>query len=291
VSYALVTPVRDDVENLERLAACVAEQTMLPKRWIIVDNGSVDDTGQRARELAAKHDWIELCTSPATTVAEPGAPIVKAFHAGLARLSDPVDVVVKLDADVSFDTDYFERLLLAFEHQPLLGIASGECLELRNREWRSTHVTAGHARGATRAYRWECLQELLPLPERMGWDTADELQANVRGWETGTVRDLAFYHHREVGSRDGLPWTRWVRQGEACHYLGYSLSYLLLRTLHRSIRQPAAVGMLVGYLSAAVRRGDRLDDIAVREHLRSRQSLRRLHLRAREAFGRPTTRT
>ena len=232
--YALITPVRDDAENLERLSGSVLEQTVQPERWIVVDNGSVDATRECVTKLAGQWSWIDLASSAATAAAEPGAPIVKAFHAGLRLVPQPVDIVVKLDADVSFDADYFERMLSAFAADPTLGIASGECFELRSGEWQPTYVTAGHARGATRGYRWECLQELLPLPERMGWDTADELQANVRGWRTGVIRGLAFYHHREVGARDGLPWTRWLRQGEASHYLGYSFSYLLLRTLHRS---------------------------------------------------------
>ena len=286
--YALITPARDDGENLERLAASVLEQTAPPERWVVVDNGSTDTTCQVVTELSARHGWISLVTSPATPAAEPGAPIVKAFHAGLKTLYEPVDVVVKLDADVSFGADYFERMLAAFADEPSLGIASGECLEWRDGNWRVTHVTAGHARGATRCYRWECLKELLPLPERMGWDTADELKANVRGWRTGIIPGLAFYHHRNVGSRDGPPWRRWLRQGEASHYLGYSPLYLAVRTFHRSIRHPAAAAMLVGYVSAAARRAETLDDPAVREHLRRRQSLRRLHLRVLEAFGRPT---
>ena len=288
VRYALITPARDDGANLERLAASVLEQTCLAERWVVVDNGSADTTRQVVTELSDEHGWISLISSPATPVAEPGAPIVRAFHAGLETLHEPVDVVVKLDADVSFGDDYFARMLAAFADEPSLGIASGECLEWRDGDWRVTHVTVGHARGATRCYRWECLQELLPLPERMGWDTVDELRANVHGWRTGVIPGLAFHHHRKVGARDGSPWARWLRQGEASHYLGYSLPYLAFRTLHRSIRQPAAAAMLVGYISAAARREETLDDPAVREHLRRRQSLRRLHLRVLEALGRRT---
>src|SRR5262249_8904854 len=113
---------------------------------------------------------------PPTAAAQPGAPIVRAFHAGLERLPTPTPaVVVKLDADVSFAEGYFETLVREFERDSSLGIASGDCLEERDGQWRTMHVTEGHARGATRAYRWKCLCELLPLPERMGWDSIDEL--------------------------------------------------------------------------------------------------------------------
>ena len=286
LTYALITPVRDDEENLARLASCVTEQRRLPQKWVIVDNGSIDGSTELAASLAERHDWIEVATSHPTANAEPGAPIVRAFHAGLERIHGKPDVVVKLDADVSFAPDYFEGLLECFDNEPRLGIVSGECLELRGGDWKPVYVTEGHARGATRAYRRQCLDDLLPLPERMGWDTVDELKANVRGWNTGIASGSAFYHHRAVGERDGLPWARWVRQGTACHYVGYRFPYLVLRTARRSLRNPAAVGMIVGYLSAASRRREKLDDPAVLEHLRRRQSFRRLHLRVRETLGR-----
>jgi biofilm PGA synthesis N-glycosyltransferase PgaC len=286
LTYALITPARDEADNLRRLAECVASQTVAPQRWVIVDNDSSDESRVVAAGLAHRHDWVRVISTSASRAAEPGAPIVRAFHAGLRELDGPADVIVKLDADVSMNPAYFENLLRAFRDDPALGIASGECLEQDGGEWTLRPVTHGHARGATRAYRWECLQAVLPLPERVGWDTVDEVKANVGGWRTGTIPGLSFHHHRTVGERDGAPWARWVTQGSAAHYLGYRFSYLVLRTLHRTLQQPAAIGMLVGYAAAAVRREKRCDDPRIRVHLRRRQSLRRLPLRVREAFGR-----
>jgi biofilm PGA synthesis N-glycosyltransferase PgaC len=282
-TYALITPVRDEVENLRRLAACVIEQTVRPQSWIIVDNGSTDDSWELAEELGDRHAWITARSTPPTARAEPGTPIVVAFHAGLRELDD-VDVVVKLDADVSFDPTFFEELLTAFREDPKLGIASGECLEQEGTEWVVKPVTVGSARGATRAYRRECLEAVLPLPERVGWDTVDAVRANLAGWRTGTIPTLFFRHHRRVGQRDGAPWTRSVRQGAAARYLGYRPSYLVFRTFHRAIRNPSALGMLFGYATAAARREERCED-QVRAHLRGRQQLRQLQRRAREALG------
>jgi biofilm PGA synthesis N-glycosyltransferase PgaC len=285
LTYALVTPVRDEEENLRRLAEAVAGQTVTPTRWLIVDNGSHDGTPELAQELERQYHWVNALSSPGTPSAQPGGPVVRAFHVGLEQINEPADVVVKLDADVSFEPAYFEHVLRAFSDDPDLGIASGECLERRGTAWKISHVTSGHARGATRAYRWQCLHELLPLPERFGWDTVDEVKANVLGWKTGTIPGVCFYHHRDVGARDGAPWSRWVRQGDGAHYLGYRFPYLLARTMHRSLRNPAALGMLVGYASAVARRLPRHEDPAVLAHLRKRQSLRRLPSRAREALG------
>jgi poly-beta-1,6-N-acetyl-D-glucosamine synthase len=286
LTYALVTPVRDDEPNLRRLAEAVTSQQAAPKSWVIVDNGSKDGTIELARELQRRHVWVRVLSSPPTEVAEPGGPVVRAFHTGVQGLKEPTDVVVKLDADVSFEADYFQRLLSEFSSDRRLGIASGECLEQNAGRWQVRPVTAGHARGATRAYRWDCLQAVLPLPERLGWDTVDEVKANVLGWTTGTIPGVRFYHHRPVGARDGAPWSRWVRQGSGAHYVGYRFPYLLARTIHRSLRNPAALGMLVGYFGAVARRSERHEDRAVLEHLRKRQSMHQLPRRAREALGR-----
>jgi poly-beta-1,6-N-acetyl-D-glucosamine synthase len=286
LSYALITPARDEAENLRRLAACIVEQTLLPTQWIIVDNGSTDETRGVAERLAGLHDWIAVHSITGEDAARPGAPVVRAFNAGLEILAEAPDILVKLDADVSVERAYFERLAAAFQTNPSLGIASGKCLELRDGVWREIHVTGGHVRGASRAYRWACLQDVLPLEEVVGWDGIDELKASVFGWTTGSVPGIAFYHHRKVGQRDGSAHARWTRQGEGSRYMGYRFWYLVLRTAHHMRRDRAAIAMILGYLRAAARREPRYRDERVRHYLREQQSLRMLPRRVREALGR-----
>lgn len=284
--YALVSPIRDEETNLRRLAESLREQIALPSAWVLVDNGSTDGTVQLAAELTAQYEWVTMLEVEGDPHAQPGAPIVRAFHAGLDHVPPETDVIVKLDADVSMAPDYFERLLQAFDEDPLLGIASGVCLELRGDDWRPTHVTGDHVRGATRAYRRACLDQLLPLEERMGWDGLDELQANVLGWSTRIVPDTSFYHHRPLGARDRGRGGRWRALGESAHYMGYRPTYLTLRALHHARRDPKALAMLWSYAAAAIRRKPVYGDLRVRTHLRQQQRLRNLRTRAREARGR-----
>jgi hypothetical protein len=195
---------------------------------------------------------------------------------------------VKLDADISFEPTYFEQLLAEFRRRPRLGIASGVCLEQNAEgEWVQTRVTGDHARGAVRAYRRECLEEVGPLENRMGWDVVDQLRAVVRGWEAGLVQDLVFYHHRRVGERDGGGRRRWQALGESSYYMGYRWSYLVLRALHHAPRDPGALALLTSFAAAAIRRGPRLDDAAVVAHLRNEQRLRNVRSRVREAKSPP----
>jgi poly-beta-1,6-N-acetyl-D-glucosamine synthase len=282
----VITPARDEAENLVRLADCLAAQTARPRTWIVVDNGSTDGTRELAEELSRTHNWIRVISTDGESTAVRGAPVIRAFNAGLDELVELPDVVVKLDADISFDPDHFERLLAEFAADPTLGICSGSCWELENGAWRQHFTTRTSARGAARAYRRECLEAVSPLEESMGWDGIDELKANVRGWRTGTIQDLPFRHHRRVGERDGATRVAWATEGRLSHYMGYRFGYLLVRALYRARRNPAALAMVWGYLGAALTRRPQCADAEARAYLREQQRLRNLRQRVGEALGR-----
>jgi biofilm PGA synthesis N-glycosyltransferase PgaC len=285
-SYAVVTPARDEADNLPRLADSLARQTVLPLAWHIVDNGSTDGTDRVAQEIAAQHPWVRLLSIPGASSAERGAPAVRALLAGIAALDEPPDVVINVDADISFQPDYFERLLAKFTSDPSLGIASGGLLEFERDAWRPRHLTGSTVLGASRAYRWQCLQEIMPLEQRMAWDGLDEFKANAGGWRTQAFEDIWVNHHRREGARDGTSWAARRNQGHAAHYIGYRPWYLVLRAVWQARRDPSALAMISGYAAAALRREPRFDDERARAYIRGQQSLRNLRSRAREATGR-----
>jgi len=279
----VVSPVLDEHENLPRLAAALAAQSVVPAAWIVVDTGSRDGSTEITDALASRHDWIRALA--VETGRARGGPIVRAFNAGLAEVPSACDIVVKLDADVSFADDYFERLLEAFARDPRLGIASGTCFEQHDGEWCERHVTADHVWGASRAYRRACLEQVSPLEERMGWDGIDVLKANARGWRTGIVPGLAFRHHRGEGGREGSRAAPWLARGRAAHYMGYRPSFVVFRALGHARRDPAALMMIPGWLKPALLREQTCTDTEARAYLRRQQRLRELPMRAREAHG------
>jgi hypothetical protein len=286
VSYALVTPARNEAANLRRLAASLEAQTVPPTAWVIVDDGSDDETLEVARGVA----WATALRSPhadddvETRGRRTGRDIL-AFKAGVAALPEEPGFVVKLDADVSLEPDFFERLLAEFDADPTLGIASGICLEQdADGAWRPYHVTRDHVRGATRCWRWACFRDVSPLLERYGWDHVDEITARLRGWSTRSIAGLPFYHHRPVGGRDGGR-RQWQLEGELAWFVGYRFSYVVLRALFRGRRERAAFASIPSFLAAALRGDDRVPR-EQRRYLRREQGLRRLPLRARQALGR-----
>jgi biofilm PGA synthesis N-glycosyltransferase PgaC len=284
-TYAVVTPVRNEADNLPRLARSLEAQTILPSRWLVVDNGSDDGTVAVAEGLAADLPWMTVVRVPDAGDAARGAPIVRSLHAGIERLEDdPPDFFVNLDADISFDPDYFERLLRRFADDPDLGIASGSGYEQDSGVWRQRHLTGDTVWGGSRMFRWSCLQDVLPFEERFAWDGIDQIKANSRGWRTKAFVDLPFRHHRREGERDGRFASR-VAQGRAAHYLGYRGWYLGLRALRHMPREPAAVGLVWGYTRAALGGEPRCADERARAYLRRQQSPAQLPLRARETLA------
>jgi poly-beta-1,6-N-acetyl-D-glucosamine synthase len=289
LTYAAVTPARDEEQNLRRLADSLLRQRLRPVRWVIVENGSSDNTASLARELAARHPWIELVHTEAGDMYDRTSPYMRAWHRGVEELAGAGDLVVKLDADVSFGPEYFEGLTSAFERDPKLGIASGTLWEERDGRWEEIVLLGDHVWGPTRTYRRACLAEVLPLDDGIGYASIDEVKAHLAGFRTATLRQLPFRHHRPEGAGEGSRWRSWSEQGVAAHYTGYRFSYLIARALYRVPGDPASLGLLSGYLRATLSRFPRYRDPTVVEALRESQrarnfaSLVRSRLRTRTA--------
>ena len=277
LSYALVTPARNERDNLQRVADSIIAQDHRPTWWIIVDDGSDDGMDAVAHELARRHDWIVVTGTGAS-----GGDLAKgrrrgrdllAFRRGLSVLPAPVEVFVKVDADTSFDPYYFARLLEHFETQPDLGIAGGSCYEFVDGDWKRIKVSGSHPRGASRAYRWALLDDVFALEPELGWDGVDEVMAELRGYRTAALVDLGFRHHRKVGERDGR-----LRAGTAlgrqAWYMGYRPSYLMLRALYRARENAASLAMVSGYALAAVRGAPQCPNPTVTHRIRESQRLR-----------------
>jgi biofilm PGA synthesis N-glycosyltransferase PgaC len=277
--YAVVTPARNEEANLQRLAAAMIAQEHPAFVWAIVDDGSTDGTPEVLAALAAEHAWIRVHERPQADREESladgrrKARDLDGFLLAAAPLRDDVDVIVKVDADVDFDPDYFAQLVGRFQADPKLAIASGTCYEQDGGEWVRRTKAESTVWGATRAYRSDCLADLMALEPCMGWDGLDEISVQLRGLRTQTFIDLPFRHHRPEGGRELSSLHQGEALGRAAWYMGYRPSYLTLRALYRARQEPAAIGMLWGYFGAARRRAPQCPNKQLVDALRERQRL------------------
>jgi len=282
----VLTPARNEADRLPGLAESLARQTLRPRRWLILENGSNDGTYEVAVQLAARHDFVRpMKLAMPAAAPDRGAPVVQALHVGIDALEPDDGLVLKLDADVTIDEHHIERLAAEFLQDARLGVASGSCLEEHGGRWRTQHMTGHMVWCAARAWRRDCLQDLVPFEERFGWDSIDVAMARVNGWRTRVLKDLTFRHHRIEGERDGRSAAAWINEGRGSHFLGYRPTYLLLRAAGNALRDPRALMMAWGYVSSALGNSPQYGDPRVLKLLRDQQRWRHVGSRVREAFG------
>src|SRR5271165_773 len=291
----LVSPVRNEAAHLERVADAVKRQTRPPDLWVIVDDGSTDDTPEILAHLAESIDFVRVLVR----TSEPGqaarvkdrlatAAAPRTFNVGLNSVDwRRFTHIAKLDGDTELAPDYFERLLAEFERDPMLGLAGGVYADPdpHGDGWRVVPLAVEHhVPGSLKCYSLPCLEAIGGVQELLGWDTVDEATARMRGFRTRAFPDLVVRHHRPWGSADGTLRGR-ARHGQCYYIVHYTLAWVTLRSFKVALERPrglSGVAFLYGYLSAAVRRVPRVEDREFRRFIR-----RELRERARhEVAGR-----
>ena len=187
VRYVVITPARNESDNLGHTIRSMVSQTWLPVRWIIVNDGSTDDTDKLIDAAARKYPWIHAVHRADRGFRKQGGGVIDTFYDGLDRIEPGSwDFLVKFDADLSFESNFFELCLIKFTKDPKLGIGGGMICHNANGNLvcESPGDPAFHVRGATKIYRKECWVAIGGLQRAPGWDTIDELKANMMGWVT-----------------------------------------------------------------------------------------------------------
>jgi len=276
--YIIITPARDEEEHIEKTILAVVEQTVRPAQWIIVNDGSRDNTGAIIDSYARIHPWIIALHRSNRGFRQAGAGVINTFYDGYARIdSSEWDFIVKLDADLTFSPDYFESCFAEFDKDPRLGIAGGGIYHQTAEGLSLETAPDFHVRGATKIYKRDCWEALGGLLRAPGWDTVDEVKANMLGWSTRSLPHLKLLHHRFTGAADGA-WKDWVKNGRANYVTGYHPLFMLLKCARRLIKKPyviGAVGLSWGFLSSYCKRTPQVDDQTVIKYTRNQQ-LRRL---------------
>jgi glycosyltransferase involved in cell wall biosynthesis len=260
--YVVISPVRDEARHIEHTLKSMASQTLKPAAWIIVDDGSTDATAEIVGRYVQKEGFIRLSTNSRIGPRQPGAAVIQAFNRGCELIgSQPYDFIVKLDCDLSFAPDYFEKLIGRFSADARLGIASGVYFEKdKNGAWRMIDMPAYHAFGACKVVRRQCFEDIGGFVAAKGWDTVDEIRAVSRGWTTRHFVDLETRHHKPEGTGIGVLKTSRMH-GEIYYATGGDPLFFVLKCLRRLAVPPRplnALALVQGYVRAAVSRKSKL---------------------------------
>jgi biofilm PGA synthesis N-glycosyltransferase PgaC len=279
--YIIITPARDEEAHIEKTIQSVIRQTVCPAQWIIVNDGSHDRTGEIADQYAALYPWITVVHRANRGFRQAGGGVIAAFNDGYARITMPDwQFVIKLDADLSFDPDYFERCFAEFARDPRLGIAGGGLYHLQDGVLKLEACPRFHVRGATKIYKRECWDQLGGLLMAPGWDTVDEVKANMLGWTTRTFNEVQVLHHRFTGAADGS-WKDSVKNGFANYVAGYHPLFMFLKCIKRAASRPyfvCSIGLAWGFLKGYFHNSPQLADREVINYTRLQQKRRLLRM-------------
>jgi poly-beta-1,6-N-acetyl-D-glucosamine synthase len=261
-SYVLITPARNEGAFLETTIESVIHQTLLPTKWVIVDDGSSDATPEIIGRYLGQHPWLEMVQMPQRRDRS-FAGKVQAFNAGFERVKDLYyEVVGNLDADISFGEDHFEFLLRKFSENAKLGVAGTVFTEEGYNSATDSFEGYKHVSGQCQLFRRSCWEEIGGyIPHRAGGiDWMAVTTARMMGWETESFRERSFVHHRHLGTAERGVLASSFSYGEKDYYLGGHPLWEFFRVAYRATKRPYVVdglAMGLGYLWAFLRRTPR----------------------------------
>lgn len=273
----IVSPVRNESEFIGKTLKSMVDQEHRPAKWVIIDDGSSDDTYKIVKEYADKHSWIQLVKKPDRGVRAVGPGVVETFNFGLSTVNiDDYDFVCKLDGDISFLPTYFKSLLKKFRDDPRLGAASGKpYIEVGGKiipERTNDEMVAGQMN----FYRRECFIAIGGFVQQVHWDGIAFHRARMEGWRTHSFDepDLRFMHLRLMGSSHKSIVTGRLRWGKGQYFLGTHPLYVLAIGVYRALEKPFVIGgmlIVVGYLRSALKREPRYEYPGFRKSLHAWQ--------------------
>ncbi|MGA7838083.1 MAG: glycosyltransferase [Ignavibacteriaceae bacterium] len=258
-SYVLITPARNEADYIEKTIKSVINQTILPQKWIIVSDGSTDRTEEIVNYYISKFNFIELLKKKNNEDRNFGSK-ARAISIAYNKLRElDFELIGNLDADVSLDVNYYERMLIEFEANPNLGIAGGVRYDLIKGRFIKLNCAPDSVGGPFQLFRRECYEEIGGYkPSRFGGiDAIAEISARMNGWEVKMFPQYKILHYRPTGTATDNVLKQKFRAGIRNYSLGYHPLFLFLRSYKTITIKPYFFGSIIilfGYLWASMRR-------------------------------------
>lgn len=252
MNFYIIIPAYNEEAHLQKTLHSLISQTLLPKKLMVVNDNSTDDTQKIIDSFKKEHSFITSITTSSEKKHQPGSKVIEAFYQGLQHLDNNYDVICKFDADLIFPKNYLEAVANTFQQNPKCGMAGGFCYIEKNGTWVLENLTnKDHIRGALKAYKKECFQQMDGLKRAMGWDTLDELLAQFHGWKIMTDENLQVKHLKPTGhsyrSQAGK------KQGRAFKQMRYGLWLSLIASAKLALKKKSPsyfVHSIRGYINS-----------------------------------------
>jgi len=236
MNYYIVIPSHNEEKFISLTLQSLVEQTVLPKKIVVVNDNSTDQTADIVLAFAKEFAFISLVNKTSEAIHLPGSKVIQAFQKGLETVDENYDFIVKADADLIFPSNYFETIIKHFQSDSTIGMVGGFAYIEKNSDWILENLTdKDHIRGAFKAYRKECFQQIGGLKQAMGWDTVDELLCNFFDWKVVTDETLKVKHLKPTGANYSK--TARYKQGEAFYSLGYGFFITAIASLKLAMRK------------------------------------------------------
>jgi poly-beta-1,6-N-acetyl-D-glucosamine synthase len=267
----------------------VINQSVRPAKWVIVDDGSSDDTPTILSEYSAKHDWIEIVTRRDRGRRSVGPGVIEAFYAGYETINpEDYEYLCKLDLDLRLPPRYFETLMDRMIAVPRIATCSGKTYiedgEHFVEEWHGDEASIG----AAKFYRISCFKAIGGFVREVMWDGIDCHRCRMNGWVACSWNDpeLRFVHLRPEGSSERSVLSGRIRHGYGQYFMGTGFLFMAASAVYRMNQPPYVLGglaMLWGYIISALARKRRYENPTFRQFLRQYQS-RALRVGKRQAI-------
>jgi glycosyltransferase involved in cell wall biosynthesis len=277
--YCCISPCRNEQDYMRRTLESVTGQSVPPALWVVVDDGSTDDTPKILEEYAARFDYLRVVRRADRGLRSVGPGVIDAFYAGYETIAPgDFEYLCKLDLDLDLPPRYFERLIERMEAEPRLGTCSGKPYYVDHERGRLISEWCGDEMsvGMTKFYRTACFEQLGGFVREVMWDGIDCHHCRLLGWTARSWDDpeLRFVHLRQMGSSEHNVLVGRRRHGYGQYFMGTSPEYMTVSAVYRMSQPPCVVGglaMMWGYLESALARKPRYDDPVFRRFLRGYQ--------------------
>lgn len=276
-NYVLISPCRNEADFMRQTLDTIIAQSIRPAKWVIVDDGSTDDTPKILKEYASIHNWIKIVTRSDRGHRAVGPGVIDAFYTGYETIDpDDYDYLCKLDLDLRLPPRYFEILMQRMNAQPRIATCSGKAYVEEEGQVLSERHGDETSLGMTKFYRVSCFKEIGGFVREVMWDGIDCHACRMKGWIACSwdEPDLRFIHLRPMGSSQQSIYTGRMRHGFGQYFMGTSLLFMTASAIYRINEKPYVLGSLAilwGWIRSALQGKPRYNDLEFRRFLRRYQ--------------------